>query len=135
MALMERVAAETLILTTNITALRQWKQELLDKTGIPEDCIGEYSGEFKEIRPVTIATYQILTYRPAKDETFPHLKLFTEQDWGIIIYDEVHLLPAPVFRTAAGPTSNELTAHGPAGVHRPCGTVSLGRIINANASS
>ncbi len=100
-ALMEQIASETLILTTNITALRQWKQELLDKTDISEERIGEYSGEVKEIRPVTIATYQILTYRPTRDESFPHLKLFSEKDWGFIIYDEVHLLPAPVFRVTA----------------------------------
>jgi len=101
MAIMEKIQCETLILTTNITALRQWKQELLDKTTIPEECIGEYSGEVKEIKPITLATYQILTHRTNKTEGFPHLALFSRKDWGLIIYDEVHLLPAPVFRVTA----------------------------------
>ncbi len=101
MALMEKLKNETLILTTNITALRQWKQELLDKTTIPEECIGEYSGEVKEIKPVTLTTYQIMTHRNKKTEDFPHLRLFNDKNWGFIIYDEVHLLPAPVFRITA----------------------------------
>ncbi len=101
MGIMDKIQCETLILTTNITALRQWKEELLDKTTIPAECIGEYSGEIKEIRPVTLSTYQILTYRRNKEESFPHLTLFSEKDWGLIIYDEVHLLPAPVFRVTA----------------------------------
>lgn len=101
MAVMQKVQCETLVLTTNITALRQWKQELLDKTTIPETCIGEYSGEVKEIRPITLTTYQILTHRTKKTEGFPHLALFSQNDWGLIIYDEVHLLPAPVFRVTA----------------------------------
>ncbi len=91
----------TLILTTNITALRQWKQELVDKTTLTEDQIGEYSGEVKDIKPVTIATYHILTYRKSKVSAFPHFGLFNREDWGLIIYDEVHLLPAPVFRYTA----------------------------------
>lgn len=91
----------TLILTTNITALRQWREELLDKTSLTEDDIGEYSGEKKNIRPVTIATYNILTYRKTKASAFPHFSLFNREDWGLIIYDEVHLLPAPVFRYTA----------------------------------
>ncbi len=91
----------TLILTTNITALRQWREELLDKTSLTEDDIGEYSGEEKKIRPVTIATYNILTYRKTKASAFPHFSLFNREDWGLIIYDEVHLLPAPVFRYTA----------------------------------
>jgi DNA excision repair protein ERCC-3 len=91
----------TLILTTNITALRQWKQELLDKTTLTEDQIGEYSGEVKNILPITIATYHILTYRKTKLTGFPHFGLFNREDWGLIIYDEVHLLPAPVFRYTA----------------------------------
>lgn len=101
MAIMDKIKTETLILTTNITALRQWKQELLDKTTIPEEAIGEYSGEIKEIRPVTLATYQILTHRNNKNGDFPHFSLFNKKDWGLIIYDEVHLLPAPVFRVTA----------------------------------
>jgi len=98
---MSRCGMRTLILTTNITALRQWKDELLDKTSLTDDDIGEYSGEHKEIRPVTIATYNILTYRKTKASAFPHFALFNREDWGLIIYDEVHLLPAPVFRYTA----------------------------------
>lgn len=101
MMAMGKVKTETLVLTTNITALRQWKQELLDKTSISEEYIGEYSGEVKEIKPVTITTYQILTHRKDKDESFPHFEIFNKKDWGLIIYDEVHLLPAPVFRITA----------------------------------
>ncbi len=101
MAAMDILQCETLILTTNITALRQWRDELLDKMTISEDCIGEYSGEIKEIKPVTITTYQILTYRNDKSGEFHHLDIFSKKDWGFIIYDEVHLLPAPVFRITA----------------------------------
>jgi DNA excision repair protein ERCC-3 len=92
----------TLILTTNVTAIRQWKQELLDKTTLLAEEIGEYSGNTKEIRPVTIATYQMMTYRSNKEGDFPHLKLFDQRNWGLIIYDEVHMLPAPVFQVTAG---------------------------------
>ncbi len=100
-AVIENVGMHTLVLTTNVTALRQWKHELLDKTQVSESLIGEYSGERKEIRPLTIATYQILTYRRTKQSPFVHFGLFNEHDWGLIIYDEVHLLPAPVFRAVA----------------------------------
>lgn len=92
---------ETLVLTTNTVALRQWKNELLDKTTLNEDQIGEYSGDLKEIKPITIATYQVLTYRKVKDGPFIHFGLFEQGNWGLIIYDEVHLLPAPVFRATA----------------------------------
>jgi len=98
---MEKVGMHTLVLTTNVTALRQWKQEILDKTSITEDQIGEYSGEQKELRPVTLATYQILTWRKNKQSPFAHFRIFNEQNWGLIVYDEVHLLPAPVFRAVA----------------------------------
>lgn len=98
---MNAVGAQTLILTTNTTALRQWRDELLDKTNIDPEDIGEYSGARKEIKPVTITTYQILTYRKAKDAEFEHFHLFNDGNWGLIIYDEVHLLPAPVFRAVA----------------------------------
>jgi DNA excision repair protein ERCC-3 len=97
-----RLQTATLILTTNTTSVRQWIQELLDKTDIDPSLVGEYTGERKEVRPVTVATYQILTYRQQADTDFPHMKLLTERDWGLIIYDEVHLLPAPVFRMTAG---------------------------------
>ncbi len=92
---------QSLVLTTNTIALRQWKNELLDKTTLTEDQIGEYSGDSKEIRPVTLATYQVLTYRKAKDSPFVHFDLFDKGNWGLIVYDEVHLLPAPVFRATA----------------------------------
>lgn len=96
--IMSLIKSETLILVTNTVALRQWKEELINKTMIPEDMIGEYSGDKKEIKPVTIATYNILTYRKNKKEGFVHFDLFSSKNWGLIIYDEVHLLPAPVFR-------------------------------------
>jgi DNA excision repair protein ERCC-3 len=89
------------VLTTSITAVKQWKREILDKTTLTEDEVKEYTGETKDIGPVTIATYQILTYRPDKTEDFPHFGLFEQRDWGLIVYDEVHLLPAPVFRVTA----------------------------------
>ncbi len=98
MALLQK---NTLILTTSITAVKQWKREILDKTTLTEAEVKEYTGETKEIGPVTVATYQILTYRPDKTEDFPHFGLFDKRDWGLIIYDEVHLLPAPVFRVTA----------------------------------
>jgi DNA excision repair protein ERCC-3 len=98
---MAAVGARTLILATNTTAVRQWREEILDKTTLAGDAVGEYSGQVKEIRPVTVATYQIVIWRPDKRESFPHFKLFTAEDWGLIIYDEVHLLPAPVFRVTA----------------------------------
>jgi len=96
--IMSLIKSETLILVTNTVALRQWKDELLNKTMITDDMIGEYSGDKKEIKPVTIATYNILTYRKNKKEGFVHFDLFSSKNWGLIIYDEVHLLPAPVFR-------------------------------------
>ncbi len=91
----------TLVLTTSITAVKQWRREILDKTTLTEDEVKEYTGETKEIGQVTVATYQILTYRPDKTEDFPHFGLFEQKDWGLIVYDEVHLLPAPVFRVTA----------------------------------
>ncbi|MCG6879152.1 MAG: helicase-associated domain-containing protein [Deltaproteobacteria bacterium] len=99
---MTQLQTSTLILTTNVTAIRQWKQELMDKTTLSEEEIGEYSGNKKEIRRITIATYQIMTYRPDKEGDFPHLVLFDDRNWGLIIYDEVHMLPAPVFQVTAG---------------------------------
>jgi DNA excision repair protein ERCC-3 len=91
----------TLILTTGITASRQWAEELLDKSSLDPGDLGLYDGMSKDIRPVTIATYNILTHRQRKDEAFRHLALFDERNWGLIIYDEVHLLPAPVFQITA----------------------------------
>ena len=101
MGALAAVGKETLVLTTNITALRQWRRELLEKTTLTEDQVGEYSGEIKQIRQVTLSTYQMLTYRKSKVDDFEHFKLFFENPWGLIIYDEVHLLPAPVFRFTA----------------------------------
>src|SRR4051795_7622608 len=98
-AAMARAGATTLILVTNTVAGRQWKRELVARTSLTEDEIGEYSGERKEIRAVTIATYQVLTSR--RGGAFTHLDLFGARDWGLVIYDEVHLLPAPIFRFTA----------------------------------
>ncbi|MGE5672792.1 MAG: DNA repair helicase XPB [Mycobacterium leprae] len=99
MGAMTTVGQQTLILTTNITAVRQWIDELMDKTTLTRDQIGEYSGESKEIKPVTIATYQILTYRESgEEEVYPHFHVMGARRWGLIVYDEVHMLPAPVFR-------------------------------------
>jgi DNA excision repair protein ERCC-3 len=98
-AAMAHAKATTLILVTNTIAARQWRDELLLRTTLNEDEIGEYSGAKKEIRPVTIATYQVMTKK--KNGTYAHLDLFDTHDWGLIIYDEVHLLPAPIFRFTA----------------------------------
>lgn len=98
-AAMAHAKATTLILVTNTVAARQWRDELLKRTSLHEDEIGEYSGAKKEIRPVTIATYQVMTTR--KKGLYAHLDLFDAIDWGLIIYDEVHLLPAPIFRFTA----------------------------------
>ncbi|MDI3298548.1 MAG: helicase-associated domain-containing protein [Bacillota bacterium] len=100
LAVMERAQARTLVLCTHTTAVRQWIQEILDKTTLPPEAVGEYTADRKAIRPVTVATYSILTERRQGD--YPHFALFDAQDWGLIIYDEVHLLPAPLFRLTAG---------------------------------
>ncbi|MDF2924515.1 MAG: helicase [Paenibacillaceae bacterium] len=100
-AIMEQYGAETLIVTPNSTAASQWRRELLDKTDLQEEQIGEYSGARKEVRPVTIATYQVLTHRTGAESALVHMELFAKRNWGLIIYDEVHLLPAPVFRMTA----------------------------------
>ena len=102
MACMARLQTSTLVLTTSVTASRQWMRELLEKTTLTEDEIGEYSGWTKQIRPVTFATYQIMTWRKKKDAPFEHMELFDQRNWGLIVYDEVHLLPAPIFRATAG---------------------------------
>ncbi len=98
-AAMAHARATTLILVTNTVSARQWKDELVRRTSLTEDEIGEYSGAVKEIRPVTIATYQVLTMR--RKGVYPHLELLDARDWGLIVYDEVHLLPAPIFRMTA----------------------------------
>ena len=101
MQIMDMLKTSTLIITTNISAVHQWIDELLDKTNLTKDDIAEYTGESKDIKPVTIATYQVLTWRPDKEGPFPHFSIFHERPWGLIIYDEVHMLPAPVFRVVA----------------------------------
>ncbi len=102
MATMNELQTSTLILTPNTVAVRQWMSELIDKTSLTEEMVGEYSGLQKDIRPVTVSTYQILTYRKrGSNDEFPHFGLFSARNWGLIIYDEVHLLPAPVFRITA----------------------------------
>lgn len=109
MGLIAAMQTSTLILCPNTVALRQWISEIISKTSLTAAEVGEYSSERKEIKPVTVATYQILTYRPQKVDIatgevghFPHMGLFEQRNWGLIIYDEVHLLPAPVFRATAG---------------------------------
>jgi DNA excision repair protein ERCC-3 len=99
MGAMARAGARTLVLVTNTVASRQWRAELLARTSLSEGEIGEYSGERKEIRPVTIATYQIVATR--RRGLYPHMEALSAEDWGLVVYDEVHLLPAPVFRMAA----------------------------------
>ncbi|MEO0986025.1 MAG: DNA repair helicase XPB [Cyanobacteria bacterium J06639_14] len=101
MAAMAAIQQQTLILTSSLTSVRQWRRELLDKTTLTAEQIAEYSSDQKATGPVTLATYQILTYRQNKETDFLHLGLFEQQSWGLIIYDEVHLLPAPVFRMTA----------------------------------
>jgi len=96
---MAQTSRTTLILVTNTVSARQWKDELIRRTSLDQDEIGEYSGTRKEIRPVTIATYQVLTTK--RKGVHPHLELMSARDWGLIVYDEVHLLPAPVFRMTA----------------------------------
>jgi DNA excision repair protein ERCC-3 len=98
-AAMARAGATTLILVTNTVAARQWRHELLRRTSLTDEEIGEYSGARKEVRPVTIATYQVMTTR--RKGVYTHLELLDARDWGLIVYDEVHLLPAPIFRMTA----------------------------------
>ncbi len=101
MATMAQLQCSTMILTSSVTAVRQWISELLDKTTLMPDQIGEYTGQNKEIRPVTVVTYQVLTHRKSKTGEFPHMGVFDGRNWGLIIYDEVHLLPAPIFQITA----------------------------------
>jgi DNA excision repair protein ERCC-3 len=110
MGTMARARTHTLILTPSTIAVRQWIAEILDKTTLTADEVGEYTGDKKEVKPVTVTTYQMLTYRPSVSAVnaqtgeigeFPHFEIFTAHDWGLIVYDEVHLLPAPVFRITA----------------------------------
>jgi len=108
LSVMHEMQCSTLILTPNTVSVRQWIDELLDKTTLTEEQVGEYSGQRKQIRPITISTYQTMTYRKRKvaksapfHEQYPHFTLFNDHNWGLIVYDEVHLLPAPVFSITA----------------------------------
>ena len=101
LGIMERLRTRTLILCPNVVAVRQWISEIKAKTDIPDDIVGEYSGEKKEIRPVTVCTYQVLTYRSQKTDEYEHMKTIMGGNWGLVIYDEVHMLPAPVFKITA----------------------------------
>ncbi len=98
---MERVGMNTLILTTSTSAVHQWMREIVEKTDLPAEIVGEYSGDKKDICPVTVTTYQMVTYRPVKNGPFPHFEIFNARAWGLVIYDEVHTLPAPVFQVTA----------------------------------
>ena len=99
--ILQRLATHTLIVTTNIAAVHQWIHELKDKTTLLDDDIKEYTGDRKEIGPVTVCTYQILTWKKKDQDEYPHFSLFRDHQWGLIIYDEVHMLPAPVFKVTA----------------------------------
>jgi DNA excision repair protein ERCC-3 len=98
---MTTVQQHTLVLCNNETAVHQWVRECLDKTTIHESQIGVYTGKTKQIRPITVATYQVLTWRRSKDADYEHMHLFRDHNWGLLVYDEVHLLPAPVFGATA----------------------------------
>ncbi len=101
LGVMEKLQAQTLILATTTVAVRQWIEELLDKTTLTKQDIGEYTGDKKQIKPVTISSYHILTHRKRKEQGFKHFEIFNTRDWGLIIYDEVHIVPAPIFRITA----------------------------------
>jgi DNA excision repair protein ERCC-3 len=101
LAALAELGTEALIVTSNAASLTQWRRELLAHTTVAPEAIGEYSSRTKQLRPITLTTYQMLTHRPVKDGPFPHLDLFERREWGLVIYDEVHLLPAPVFRATA----------------------------------
>lgn len=96
--IMDVIKEYTLIITTSVEAIRQWKREILDKTTLTEDEVGEYTAQKKDLKPVTITTYNMLIHKDNKTEEMRNLNIFTDQNWGLIIYDEVHILPAPVFR-------------------------------------
>jgi DNA excision repair protein ERCC-3 len=101
MEILKRLATRTLILTINVAAVHQWIAELYDKLDLEDGMVGEYSGMKKEIKPITVCTYQVLTWRADKEADFIHMKVLKEGNWGLIIYDEVHMLPAPVFKVTA----------------------------------
>lgn len=99
--IMSRLKTSTLIVTTNVVAVHQWMREIIDKTTLESEDVGEYTGNLKERKPITVCTYQVLTYRKSKTTPFAHMDLLTKGRWGLIIYDEVHMLPAPVFKVTA----------------------------------
>jgi DNA excision repair protein ERCC-3 len=101
LAIMQKLGKATLFLTPNATSAKQWMREILDKTSLTPEEVGEYTADAKQIRPVTVTTYQMLTHRDGKKASFQHLERFLERDFGFVVYDEVHLLPAPVFRLTA----------------------------------
>ena len=101
LGIMARLQTKTLILCPNVVAVHQWISELKSKTDIDSSLIGEYSGEKKEIKPITVCTYQVLTYRASKTDSFDHMNKIAKQNWGLVLYDEVHMLPAPVFKITA----------------------------------
>ncbi len=101
MGIMSKLQTRTLILCPNVVAVHQWINELRSKTDIPPEMVGEYSGERKEIKPITVCTYQVLTYRSTKSDEYEHMKVIQNGNWGLVIYDEVHMLPAPVFKITA----------------------------------
>jgi DNA excision repair protein ERCC-3 len=101
LGVLAKAQTKTLILVTNIVAAKQWLREILERTSLTEEQVGEYDGTAKEIRPITVATYQVLVYRRRRDGDFPHMSLFHKENWGLIIYDEVHVLPAPIFRATS----------------------------------
>ena len=101
MAAASAIGRKTLVITTNVAAVHQWMDELSDKTDLDPADVGEYTGVRKDVKPVTVATYQVLVWRPDKESEYPHFDLFRREKWGLIVYDEVHLLPAPVFRVVA----------------------------------
>ncbi len=100
-SIMAALQTRTLVLCPNVVAVHQWISEIKAKTNVPEQMIGEYSGEKKEVRPITVCTYQVLTYRPNKDADFEHMNIIKAGNWGLVLYDEVHMLPAPVFKITA----------------------------------
>ncbi|MDC7236422.1 MAG: helicase-associated domain-containing protein [Sphaerochaetaceae bacterium] len=99
--ILTKLATRTLVITTNVASVHQWVNEIKDKTTLTGDDIGQYTGENKSAKKVTVCTYQVLTWRPDKIGPFPHFELLTKGEWGLIIYDEVHMLPAPVFKVTA----------------------------------
>ncbi|QOY34349.1 DNA repair helicase XPB [Anaerobacillus isosaccharinicus] len=102
LGIMEKVKEEVLIITSSETSMKQWQREIAEKTTVPLENVGLYSSSLKEVKPITIASYQMMIYRDHNTKQFIHLPLFNERNWGLIIYDEVHLLPAPIFKTTAG---------------------------------